>query len=498
MLNSPVLDTAIGLVFIFLLYSLLATSINELIATLFSMRARMLKKGIIEGMLSNSKHSKWLWQDTLKGITDVVVEPIKLLIGLKAAPTGKLGDKVYQHPIIKNYGANSRYNTPAYISKGNFSTVLIEVLGDYWDSYKDAITSDIKAKNPTINVEELPTITKIFYLIDYLLSDSERLKEELRKGNINIDEETLKILQLHLKKSYLNLEAFTKQIEDWYDDSMNRISGWYKRQVQMMLFIIGLSLAVLFNVNIIKVAGKLSTDKDARDKLVEMAIKETDKLEGDYRVLRDSLKKETPESKDLLQKAQQKKEDIQKQLDGDIKDANNLLALGWGDYGLKENRDTIISKDPTSFVKLVKSLKEADTKEWNSPATTILEGKVNSGQKLSDEEDKAYKNAKKKYSDTVYREDRAYELLFKQDEYSHKILYILKHFYWGNNLLGFFLLAIGVSLGAPFWFDLLNKFMRIRGTGKKEGTDGGKDDVVAYPQPIQVTVNNNTNTEAVG
>ena len=51
MFNSPLLDIAIGLVFIFLLYSLLVTSINEAIATLFSFRARMLKTAILTGML---------------------------------------------------------------------------------------------------------------------------------------------------------------------------------------------------------------------------------------------------------------------------------------------------------------------------------------------------------------------------------------------------------------------------------------------------------------
>lgn len=38
----------------------------------------------------------------------------------------------------------------------------------------------------------------------------------------------------------------------------------------------------------------------------------------------------------------------------------------------------------------------------------------------------------------------------------HKILF------WGERLLGWFLTALAVSLGAPFWFDLLNKAVSIR------------------------------------
>ena len=45
-MNNPALDIAIGLVFIYLLYSLLATTIKEFVATIFSYRSRMLELGI--------------------------------------------------------------------------------------------------------------------------------------------------------------------------------------------------------------------------------------------------------------------------------------------------------------------------------------------------------------------------------------------------------------------------------------------------------------------
>ena len=33
----------------------------------------------------------------------------------------------------------------------------------------------------------------------------------------------------------------------------------------------------------------------------------------------------------------------------------------------------------------------------------------------------------------------------------------------GRRLLGYLLTALALSLGAPFWFDLLNKLMKLRG-----------------------------------
>ncbi|MGZ8538832.1 MAG: hypothetical protein ACXWV9_11240, partial [Flavisolibacter sp.] len=46
MFNNIALDVCIGLVFIFLLYSLLATIILELIAHILDLRARMLTKAL--------------------------------------------------------------------------------------------------------------------------------------------------------------------------------------------------------------------------------------------------------------------------------------------------------------------------------------------------------------------------------------------------------------------------------------------------------------------
>lgn len=41
---------------------------------------------------------------------------------------------------------------------------------------------------------------------------------------------------------------------------------------------------------------------------------------------------------------------------------------------------------------------------------------------------------------------------------------------WVMKILGLLLTTVAVSLGAPFWFDLLNKFVSLRPTGKKPKT----------------------------
>jgi len=38
--------------------------------------------------------------------------------------------------------------------------------------------------------------------------------------------------------------------------------------------------------------------------------------------------------------------------------------------------------------------------------------------------------------------------------------------WWGAHLLGLFFTLVALSMGAPFWFDMLNKFINIRNSGK--------------------------------
>ena len=59
-MNNTILEVAIGLVFIYLLYSLLATTIKEFIATIFSYRGRMLERGL-EQMLDGKNYSFYWW-----------------------------------------------------------------------------------------------------------------------------------------------------------------------------------------------------------------------------------------------------------------------------------------------------------------------------------------------------------------------------------------------------------------------------------------------------
>lgn len=43
------------------------------------------------------------------------------------------------------------------------------------------------------------------------------------------------------------LERFQLSLEQWFDDQMDRVSGWYRRWSRPILLVMGLVVAVLFN-----------------------------------------------------------------------------------------------------------------------------------------------------------------------------------------------------------------------------------------------------------
>jgi hypothetical protein len=444
MFNSPLLDITIGLVFIFLLYSLLVTSINEAIATSLSLRASMLKKAIVGGMLSNtSKDSRWI--SLAKGIWSFFVG----LMHWEKNPSKnaqKIGDKFFDHPLIKNYGSSRLFPLPSYIPTTNFSTVLLDVLKQDFDS-KVEIIADYKSKsssatdNPenveqnlrnasdTIKIKELLE----YYGYHYFIKKANPTISIIDKDKCLIDEDTFQILQMHLRNSIYDLKQFECKIEGWFDDSMNRVSGWYKRQTQLNLFIIGFVIAVIFNVDTIEIAGKLSTDKDARDKLVQLATEAVDKYKDDPRVKKivtsngtevlatDKVSQHYNDS--IFRIYQAKVESVKSQLNEDVKKTNTIIAAGWGDYGGKK----------TDF------------------------GRID---------------------------------------------YVLSSSFGSlRKILGFLILAFAVSLGSPFWFDLLNKLVKLRGSGKKEDNGGNATEAKSSQAPVPVTVNINpqsTGEEAAG
>ena len=63
-------------------------------------------------------------------------------------------------------------------------------------------------------------------------------------------------------------------VQNWFDSAMDRVSGWYKRESQHILFWLGLVLVVALNVDTIAIVRHLATSETARAALVREAQEE--------------------------------------------------------------------------------------------------------------------------------------------------------------------------------------------------------------------------------
>jgi hypothetical protein len=242
---SDILAMVIGMVFIYLLLSIFTTWIQELIAQGFKIRSKGLVN-IFQNMLDPDatqlegvKKLKETWK---KGDTSVAQKISKNAV--KA---------LYEHPIIESLSPPGTSKLPSYISSRDFTIALFDLLAK-------AGTDD-------------PTQLEITI-------------DSLKEGINNIENQALKERLLSLVNSASvaednfehELVAFRDNVQRWFDSSMERATGWYKRKSLVLGFIIGLLVAILFNADTISISQSLWQDSALREAATEAA---EDLLEGD-------------------------------------------------------------------------------------------------------------------------------------------------------------------------------------------------------------------------
>ncbi len=201
------LDVTIGLIVVFLLVSLICTALNEWIEGLIKRRAADLARGIKE-----------LLQD----------------------PKGEgLTRTLYSHPLINglyksNYDSNKNLNLPSYIPSRNFALALYDIV-----SRADAAPAAPGSLADQIDKDQLSKMKQVL--------------------------STLKIT------SGENVDKTIKSIEDWYNGSMDTVSGWYKRRVQRILIFLGFIVSFIMNIDTIAIFKSLNNDPAIRNSLVAAA-----------------------------------------------------------------------------------------------------------------------------------------------------------------------------------------------------------------------------------
>ena len=326
MLGSTVLEIVIGLVFVYLVLSLVVTAASEVIAS----------------------YLKWRATNLFQGIGELLRDP---------KDQGGWASKLYAHPLISALSLGEK-GQPSYIPSRTFAVVLLDL---------------IAPANGTAprTIKQVQTAIKA-------------LPAELQRA-----------LAVLLDEAGHDLEKFKTGLEVWFNSSMERVSGWYKRKSQTLGLIAAAAVTLAFNADTLSIVRALSNDKLRAAVLTqaEAAAKQRPPAAPNATTLsaadRAAIEKET--------------EAAQKQFQESISNVQKLgLPIGWKNFA------------------------------WTDKG----EGKEGAGDTFG---------------------------------------------LWVTRILGWLLTMCAVSLGAPFWFDLLNKFMNIRASGKAPEEE--PKDPKELPQP---------------
>jgi hypothetical protein len=269
MFGSVILDVAIGMGFVYLLLSLIASVVQEMLAAFMQLRAANLEKGM-RSLFSG---------DSLSAEKDLV-------------------DSIYDHGLVR--GLYSDPHTDSKKVESGFRRMMdsVRLLARRLIGISPDKPLTIGA-NPLLLPSYIPSRTFALALIDILNTKKEQgeqamssITKALAEAN-NKAAQALFTLAIDAKG---DIVAFQRNVEQWYNDAMDRVSGWYKRYTQRVLIVLGLLLAVLFNVNSVRVARTFWLDRDARQTMVDAAGKyanehptPSDIGKDDARKLRDRL-----------------------------------------------------------------------------------------------------------------------------------------------------------------------------------------------------------------
>ena len=183
---------------------------------------------------------------------------------------------------------------------------------------------------------------------------------------------------------------------------MDRASGWYKKHTQIVLFFVGLAISIVFNVDTLKIVDKLEKDPKLRQQIVQQA----DAFVQDHPNLDTDLMQQEIEYKKAVMRSMQIDSSLKKSDKGTVlEDSLKLVKYRL----LKERKDTLLNRSEKIIKNDIKNVNHSLGLGWEA------------------------------YDSSSF----------------------LNIFY---SLIGWMVTALALSLGAPFWFDLLNRLMKLRGS----------------------------------
>jgi hypothetical protein len=387
------LDVAISLVYVFFIVSLFVSGIWEFINTVVRDRRAALLKQVLEKMFADPAFVQRLFKHPLV-YGQIRERPPRLL------------ERWFRGLLIRDYNeAGQVVSTPAYIAPETFSHFVLSLL-------------DISHATPPPGTADA-ALTRLDAVIEQLALPPAAGAAPLTPFP-NLDT-LLRSLARDAVSEKNRVEALRKNLETWYSQYMDRVSGFFKQHSQEYIRYISLVIAVVLNLDAVHLTQRLFNDPVLRGTLVANARTTVAQLN-------DSLNR-TDAQRVVVERSI---------LERFRRDSVNLATAGGPATlkrldSLKKHRDTELTAARRKTTTLQDSLRAQ--RDYLFAQRAELAQLPLGWHRLAAEVQPLTGGA--------------------------LVWYLLM------TLLGWLLMAAAASFGAPFWFDLLVKLVNIRNVGKK-------------------------------
>ncbi len=215
--NSPALDLVIGLGFLYLLLSVICSAVNEAIAGAAALRAKELENGI------------------------------RNLLGDPSAARN-----FYEHWRIQTLFRDGRKfgnKLPSYIPPRAFALTLLDTIAPLDSTAAAGGDAPVAIAN------------------DDLVARAETVVSEIASPRIR------GLLEDALAEARGDRDRFQNALERSFNEVMDRVSGWYKRRVQLIIFALAVVIVSLANADTFTIGQRLWQDGPLRATVVAQASK---------------------------------------------------------------------------------------------------------------------------------------------------------------------------------------------------------------------------------
>jgi hypothetical protein len=268
--SSGIIDLAIGLSFVFGVTAALSSMVTEVISRFLGLRASYLLSGL-RALVDNGK-----WDTELSQADTDYADVKKMMKDPGAAPSNpenppSATGALLGGPILSSQGMAGQISsrnlilTPTEPAKHRLKMTAAGGPWSKWSQFR-SLPAYISSQSFGEAVLDLVVPNAAGQTtMDTIAQNVDKLPDSMSSFRSS--------LQALVKDAGGDVTRFRSSVESWYDDHMDRVSGWYKRHVAIITLVAGTVLVVLFNINALTIGRTLYTQNTVSSAISMVAAK---------------------------------------------------------------------------------------------------------------------------------------------------------------------------------------------------------------------------------